>query len=117
VLTTTPAAVVEPKKKSQGPGAKAKAKRIKRLLANPDFAEAVSEERVVAQLWEDAHGVVDEKFHALIKEYRACLDEREDTVELKNGYIELLEGSKVLVDAIQGHKGVIATHSLRRSRR
>ena len=106
MLTTTPAAVVEPKKKSQEPGAKAK--RLKRLRTNPGFAEAVQEERLVAKIWEDAHDVVDAKCHALLKEYRACLSEREDTVELKNKYIEQLEGNKVLVDAIQGYKELIA---------
>jgi hypothetical protein len=43
MLSTVPAAVVEPKGKSQNPGAKAK--RLKGLLANPDFAEAVEFER------------------------------------------------------------------------
>ena len=62
----------------------------------------------VAKTWEDAHDVVDAKCHALLKEYRACLSEREDTVELKNKYIEQLEGNKVLVDAIQGYKELIA---------
>jgi hypothetical protein len=45
------AAVVGPKKKSQDPAAKAK--RIKRLLVNPDFAEAVSFERAAAKMWQD----------------------------------------------------------------
>jgi hypothetical protein len=47
---TAPAAVPEPKKKSQG--AAAKAKRLKGLRETPDFIEAVSEEHAVAQLWE-----------------------------------------------------------------
>ena len=50
---TSSTAVVEPKKKSQDPAAKAK--RIKRLLTSPDFAEAVSEERAAAKMWEDRH--------------------------------------------------------------
>ena len=41
--------MVEPKRKSQDPGAKSK--RIKGLLSNPDFAEAVSEERAAAIMW------------------------------------------------------------------
>ena len=40
---TSSTAHVEPKQKSQDPAAKAK--RLKRLLANPDFAEAVEFER------------------------------------------------------------------------
>jgi hypothetical protein len=50
-MSATPAAVavVEPKEKSQGPGAKAK--RLKRLRTNPDFVEAVSEERAAARMW------------------------------------------------------------------
>jgi hypothetical protein len=36
---TSSTAVVEPKTKSQNPAARAK--RVKRLLVNPDFAEAV----------------------------------------------------------------------------
>jgi hypothetical protein len=53
MLSTAPAAVRELKKKSQGPAAKAK--RLKGLRTNPDFAEAVSEERAAAKMWEDAH--------------------------------------------------------------
>jgi hypothetical protein len=48
---TSSTAVVEPKRKSQDPAAKAK--RIKRLLVNPGFAEAVSEERAAAKMWQD----------------------------------------------------------------
>jgi hypothetical protein len=106
MLTTTPAAVVEPKKKSQEPGAKAK--RLKGLRTNPDFAEAVQEERLVAKIWEDAHDVVDAKCHALLKEYHACLSERESTVELKEELIDELKANRVLVDATQGYKELIA---------
>ena len=111
MLTTTPAAVVEPKKKSQEPGAKAK--RLKRLRANPDFAEAVQEERLVAKIWEDAHDVVDAKCHALLKKYHACLSERESTVELKEELIDELKANRVLVDATQGHKELIAVQEER----
>jgi hypothetical protein len=50
---TLSTAVVGPKKKSQDPAAKDK--RIKGLLVNPDFAEAVSFERAAAKMWEDHH--------------------------------------------------------------
>jgi hypothetical protein len=50
---TSSTAVAEPKKKSQEPGAKTK--RLKGLRTNPDFAEAVSEERAAAKMWKDQH--------------------------------------------------------------
>jgi hypothetical protein len=103
---TTPAALVEPKEKSKNPAAKAK--RMKRLWENPDFIEAVQDLFSVAKTWEDAHDVVDAKCHALLKKYHACLDGMECTVELKNKYIDQLEGNKVLVDAIQGYKELLA---------
>jgi hypothetical protein len=49
---TAAVTVVEPKEKSQNPGAKAK--RLKRLRTNPDFVEAVSEERAPAQIYRHA---------------------------------------------------------------
>ena len=103
---TTPAALVEPKEKSKNPAAKAK--RMKRLWENPDFIEAVQDLFSVAKTWVDAHVVVDAKCHALLKKYHACLDGMECTVELKNKYIDQLEGNKVLVDAIQGYKELLA---------
>ena len=60
MLSMAPAAVVEPKEKSQNPGAKSK--RMKRLRSNPDFAEAVSEERAAARMWEDRHADLHRKY-------------------------------------------------------
>jgi hypothetical protein len=51
MLSTAPASR---KRSHMGPAAKAK--RLKRLRTNPDFTEAVSEERAAAKTWEDAHG-------------------------------------------------------------
>jgi hypothetical protein len=106
MLSMAPAAVVEPKEKSQNPGAKSK--RMKRLRSNPDFAEAVSEERAAARMWEDRHADLHRKYKAMMDERLSCQREVIDTVELKNKYIEQLEGNKVLVDAIQGYKELIA---------
>jgi hypothetical protein len=110
VLHGTPAALVEPKKKSQGPAAKAK--RLRGLRENPDVIEAVQEERLVAQRHSDGYDRVYVLAQKMIERFKACLGEREDTVELKKKYIEQLERNKVLVDAIQGYKGlIIATQS------
>ena len=57
---TSSTAHVEPKQKSQDPAAKAK--RLKRLLANPDFAEAVEFER------------------SLVKKYKQCVSESADVL-------------------------------------
>ena len=103
---TSSTAVVEPKEKSQNPAAKAK--RLKGLRENPDFIEAVQDLFSVAKTWEDAHDVVDAKCHALLKKYHACLDGMECAVELKNKYIDQLEGNKVLFNAIQGYKELLA---------
>jgi hypothetical protein len=114
---TALAAVPEPKKKSQG--AAAKAKRLKGLRENPDFIEAVSEERAVAQHYQDANGRVYVIAQELIERYSASVGEREDTLELTHEYIAQLKGNKVLVDAIQGSRGTrtLLPPSLKQSRR
>jgi hypothetical protein len=65
-------AAAEPKSKSQEPAAKAK--RLKGLRANPDFPEAVSEERAVAKLWGGAYDDVHARLLVMIKKYCACLN-------------------------------------------
>jgi hypothetical protein len=62
MLATTPAAVVEPKKKSQDPAAKAKRLQVLLITNLVDFAEAVSEVRAAAKMWEDAHGDLHSKY-------------------------------------------------------
>jgi hypothetical protein len=69
---TAPAAVVEPKKNSQDPAAKAK--RIKGLLANPDFAEAVSEERTLAKMWKDAYDDIHREYMIMTNKCLAFID-------------------------------------------
>jgi hypothetical protein len=96
MLSTVPAALVEPKKKSQGVAAKAK--RLKRIRENPDFIEAVQEERLVAQHYSDAYdGRVYVFGQKMIERNFVIVREREDTVELKNEYNDKLKGNKVLL--------------------
>jgi hypothetical protein len=112
---TTPAALVEPKKQPQGVAAKAK--RLKGLRENPDFVEAVQEERLVAQLWEESSDRAYVFAHKAIKELREEVRLREDTGELKNKYIDQLEGNKVYLSMrSRGTRGLL-TPSLRRPRR
>jgi hypothetical protein len=91
---TSSTAVVEPKKKSQDPAAKAK--RIKGLLTNPDFAEAVEFERSVVK-----------KYKQFVSESTGLLKQSESTnaiigkqieglVELQRGYIKQFKESKGL---------------------
>ena len=91
--------MVEPKKKSQEPAAKAK--RTKRLLANPGFAEAVSEERAAAKMWEEAHDNLHHEYMAVMKEQGKEQDNVIDNVVLQNDYIEQLkENNKHLHRAV-----------------
>jgi hypothetical protein len=76
MLSAVPAAVVEPNETSQNPGAKAK--RLKRLLANPDFAEAVEFER------------------SLVKKYKQCVSESADVL------VEALASSRAIEKQIEG---------------
>ena len=94
MLTTTPAAVVEPKQKSQDPAAKSK--RLKRLRTNPDYAEAVSGEREVAVMWEMAFESSHRKYMAMGEQYLAIVSEKLETLQTKKDYIEqLLENKKL----------------------
>ena len=99
MLSTVPAAVVEPKEKSQNPGAKAK--RLKGLRVNPDFAEAVSEERAAARMWEDRHADLHRKYKAMMDERLSCQREVIDTEELKNEYIAQLKDNKKLIKLME----------------
>ena len=99
MLSMAPAAVVEPKEKSQNPGAKSK--RMKRLRSNPDFAEAVSEERAAARMWEDRHADLHRKYKVMMDERLSCQREVIDTEELKNEYIDQLKENKKLNKLIE----------------
>jgi hypothetical protein len=74
---TSSTAVVEPKKKSQDPAAKAK--RIKRLLTNPDFAEAVEFERLIVK-----------KYKQFVSEGTEHLKQSESTISVVKKQIERL---------------------------
>ena len=97
--STSSTAHVEPKQKSQDPAAKAK--RLKRLLANPDFAEAVEFERSLVK-----------KYKQFVSEYTEHLKQSESTnaaigkqieglVEVQTDYIEQLKENKELNKVIE----------------
>ena len=66
---TSSTAVVEPKKKSQDPAAKAKRLTcLKRPLANPDFAEAVSFERAAVKKIHDELQILHDEHMVVMKE-------------------------------------------------
>jgi Flp pilus assembly protein TadD len=83
---TSSTAVVEPKKKSQDSAAKAK--RIKRLLTNPEFAEAVSEERAAVKKVHDELKILQDKYMVVMKERNEEQAKVIDSLQLKNDYIE-----------------------------
>jgi len=87
--STSSTAHVEPKQKSQDPAAKAK--RLKRLLANPDFAEAVEFERSLVK-----------KYKQFVSEYTEHLKQSESThaaigkqieglVEVQRDYMHIMQ--------------------------
>jgi hypothetical protein len=94
MLSTVPAAVVEPKEKSQNPGAKAK--RLKGLRVNPDFAEAVSEERAAARMWIGRCADLHRKYKVMMDERLSSQREVIDNEELKKEYIAQLKENKEL---------------------
>jgi hypothetical protein len=105
---TSSAAVVGPKKRSsQEPTAKAK--RIKRLLASPDFAEAVSEERAAAKMWEDHHDDLHREYMVMKDERPACQDEVVDNLQLQNDYLAQLLENKQLNKVIETKNSTIKT--------
>jgi hypothetical protein len=103
---TAAVAVVEPKGKFQNPGAKAK--RLTGLRTNPDFVEAVLEERAASKMWEDRHADLHRKYKVMMDERLSCQREMIDNEELKNEYIDQLKENKKLVAEIQEYKGCVA---------
>ena len=91
---TSSTAVVEPKQKSQGPAAKAR--RLKGLRTNPDFAEAVSEERAAAKFWKDEHDNLHREYLVAMDKRLACQDKEIDGLQLRNDYIKQLLVNKTL---------------------
>jgi hypothetical protein len=85
---TSSTAVVEPKKKPQEPGAKAK--RLKWLRTNPDFAEAVSEERAAAKMWKDQHDNLHREYMVEMKDQGKWQDKAIGDLQLRNDDIKQL---------------------------
>jgi hypothetical protein len=96
---TSSTAVVEPKKKSQDPAAKAK--RLKRLLTNPDFAEAVEFERSLVKKVRDELKITTDKYLVVMNERNEEKAKEVDGLQLRNDYIEQLLANKGLYKVIE----------------
>jgi hypothetical protein len=102
---TSSTADVEPKKKSQDPAAKAK--RLKRLLANPDFAEAVEFERSLVKKYKQC---VAESAEHLIEAFNATAaiqKQIEGKMEFYKEYTEQLKENKELNKVIEAQNSTI----------
>ena len=103
--STSSTAHVEPKQKPQDPAAKAK--RLKRLLANPDFAEAVeferSECRKSTRLVEEATELLKQNKSTAL----AVAKQIEGLVEVQTDYIEQLKENKELNKVIETQNSTI----------
>jgi hypothetical protein len=112
MLSTAPAAVVEPKEKSQNPGAKAK--RLKGLLESPDFAEAVDFGRSLVKKYKQC---VSESADVLVEALprvassRAIEKQIEGKLEFYKGYTEQLKENKELNKAVASMERSITTQS------
>jgi hypothetical protein len=96
---TSSTAHVEPKQKSQDPAAKAK--RLKRLLTNPDFAEAVEFERSIVKKYEQFVAEVAER-RAFEKITNAAIGKQiEGLVEVQRDYIKQFKENKELNKVIE----------------
>jgi hypothetical protein len=98
---------VEPKKKSQEPGAKAK--RLKGLRTNPDFAEAVSEERAAAKMWKDQHDNLHREYMVEMEDQGKWQDKAIANVVLQLDYIEQLKENKGLNKSVASMERGITT--------
>lgn len=99
MLSTVPAALVESKGKSQNPAAKAK--RLKRLRTNPDFAEAVSEERAAAKFWKDEHDNLHREYMVEMEDQGKWQDKAVANMTSQLDYIEQLKENKGLNKVIE----------------
>ena len=106
---TSSTAVVEPKQKSQEPAAKAR--RLKRLRTNPDFAEAVSEERAAAKMWKDQHDNLHREYMVVMDKRLACQDKAIANMTLQLDYIEQLKENKGLNKVIEAMRRSIKAQS------
>ena len=97
--STSSAAVVEPKKKLQNPAARAK--RLKRPLVNPDFAEAVSFERAAVKKVHDELQILHDEHMVVMKERNEEQAKVVDSLVLQLDYIEQLKENKKLNKLIE----------------
>jgi hypothetical protein len=95
---TSSTAVVEPKEKSKNPAARAK--RMKRLRENPDFADAVSEERAAAKFWKDEHDNLHREYMVEMKDQGKWADKAVANITLQLNYIEQLKENKELIKSV-----------------
>jgi hypothetical protein len=96
---TSSTAVVEPKEKSKNPAARAK--RMKRLRENPDFADAVSEERAAAKFWKDEHDNLHREYMVEMKDQGKWADKAVANITLQLDYIEQFKENKELNKVIE----------------
>jgi hypothetical protein len=102
---TSSTAVVEPKQKSQEPAAKAR--RLKRLRTNPDFAEAVSEERAAAKFWKDEHDNLHREYMVEMEDQGKWQDKAVANITLQLDYIEQFKENKGLNKVIETQNSTI----------
>ena len=106
---TSSTAVVEPKQKSQEPAAKAR--RLKRLRTNPDFAEAVSEERAAAKFWKDEHDNLHREYMVEMEDQGKWQDKAVANITLQLDYIEQFKENKGLNKVIEAMRRSITAQS------
>jgi len=106
---TSSMAHVEPKQKSQDPAVKAK--RLKRLLANPDFAEAVEFERSGCKKSSRLVSECTELLKQSKSTALAVAKQIEGLVEVQTDYIEQLKENKGLNKVIEAMRRSIKAQS------
>ena len=107
---TSSTAHVEPKQKSQDPAAKAK--RLKRLLANPDFAEAVEFERSECKKSARLVSECTELWKQNKSTALAVAKQIEGLVEVQTDYIEQLKENKELNKVIETQNRTIKSQDV-----
>jgi hypothetical protein len=100
---------VEPKQKSQDPAAKAK--RLKRLLANPDFAEAVEFERSIVKKYEQFVSRSAEHLKQSESTIAVVQKQIEGLVEVQRDYIKQFKENKELNKVIEAMRRSIKAQS------
>ena len=97
--STSSTAHVEPKQKSQDPAANAK--RLKGLLANPDFAEAVEFERSLVKKYKQFVSECTEHLKQSDSTNAAIGKQIEGLVEVQKDYIKQFKENKELNKVIE----------------